>query len=166
MLLVESRRGARTTPAGDLVVLAEQDRDLWDGALIVEGQTIVRQCVRRNQPGPYQIQAAINAVHGDASTAAARRQIVQLYDQLLPLVPTPVVALNRAVAVAEVEGPAVALTLVLQLEADLEAYYLYHVICADPAPAPGPCRRGRRGLRGGDDRHRKRDRAPVYPTSP
>jgi RNA polymerase sigma-70 factor (ECF subfamily) len=131
MLLVESRRAARTTPDGDLVLLADQDRDLWDRGLIAEGQGIVRRCLRRNQPGPYQIQAAINAVHSDAPAAAATDwwQVLQLYDQLLSLAPGPVVALNRAVAVAEVEGPDVALTLVDGL--DLGGYHLFHAIRAD-----------------------------------
>jgi RNA polymerase sigma-70 factor, ECF subfamily len=130
MLLIESRRATRTR-AGDLVLLAEQDRGLWDRALIAEGQAIVRQCLLRNQPGPYQIQAAINAVHSDAHTAAATDwvQILQLYDQLLALVPTPVVALNRAVAVAEVHGPQAALVLVDDLE--LGAYHVFHAIRAD-----------------------------------
>jgi len=131
MLLVQSRRAARTTPEGDLVLLADQDRGLWDRSLISEGQAIVRECLRRNQPGPYQIQAAINAVHSDAPVASATdwRQILQLYDQLLALAPSPVVALNRAVAVAEVEGPKAALTLVDGL--DLGSYYLFHAIRAD-----------------------------------
>jgi RNA polymerase sigma-70 factor, ECF subfamily len=131
MLLSESRRATRTTPDGDLVRLAEQDRGRWDRGLIAEGQAIVRQCLQRNQPGPYQIQAAINAVHSDAPTADATdwRQIVQLYDQLLSLAPSPVVALNRAVAVAEVEGPHAALALVDDL--DLDGYYLFHAIRAD-----------------------------------
>jgi RNA polymerase sigma-70 factor (ECF subfamily) len=131
MLLTESRRDTRITPDGDLVLLADQDRSLWDSALIAEGQAIVRACLRRNQPGPYQIQAAINAVHSDAPTAAATDwgQILQLYDQLLALTPTPVVALNRAVAVADVEGPAMALRLVEAL--DLDGYYLFHAIRAD-----------------------------------
>jgi RNA polymerase sigma-70 factor, ECF subfamily len=131
MLLGESRRGTRTTPEGDLVLLADQDRSLWDRALIAEGQAIVRACLRRNQPGPYQIQAAINAVHTDAPTAAATdwRQIVELYDQLLAMTPTPVVALNRAVAVAEVDGPEAGLALVDEL--DLDAYHLFHAIRAD-----------------------------------
>jgi RNA polymerase sigma-70 factor, ECF subfamily len=131
MLLVESRRAARTTPDGDLVPLADQDRGRWDRGLVAEGQAIVRQCLRRNQPGPYQLQAAINAVHSDAPTAAATdwRQILSLYDQLLSLVPSPVVALNRAVAVAKVEGPAAALTLVEGL--DLQSYHLFHAIRAD-----------------------------------
>jgi RNA polymerase sigma-70 factor (ECF subfamily) len=131
MLLAESRRATRTTPEGDLVLLADQDRSLWDPVLIAEGQAIVRQCLRRNQPGPYQIQAAIQAVHSDAPTAAATdwRQILQLYDQLQALAPSPVVALNRAVAVAEVEGPAAALAVVDSL--DLGSYHLYHAIRAD-----------------------------------
>ena len=131
MLLIESRRRSRTTSGGDLVLLADQDRGLWDRDLIAEGQAIVRQCLRRNQPGPYQIQAAINAVHSDAPTAAATdwRQILQLYDQLLALAPTPVVALNRAVAVAEVEGSESALAAVESL--DLGDYYLFHAIRAD-----------------------------------
>jgi RNA polymerase sigma-70 factor (ECF subfamily) len=131
LLLVESRRASRTTPDGDLVLLADQDRGLWDRHLIAEGQAIVRQCLRRNQPGPYQIQAAINAVHSDAPAAAATDwwQILQLYNQLLPLAPSPVVALNRAVAVAEVEGPDAALTLVEGL--DLAGYHLFHAIRAD-----------------------------------
>jgi RNA polymerase sigma-70 factor, ECF subfamily len=131
MLLVESRRAARTTPDGDLVPLADQDRGRWDRGLVAEGQAIVRQCLRRNQPGPYQLQAAINAVHSDAPTAAATdwRQILYLYDQLLSLAPSPVVALNRAVAVAEVEGPEAALTLVEGL--DLQGYHVFHAIRAD-----------------------------------
>src|SRR5208282_6658976 len=104
MLLTESRRAARTSAGGALVLLADQDRARWDRALIAEGQTLVRQCLRRNQPGPYQIQAAINAVHSDAPVADATDwdQILRLYDQLLAIAPSPVVALNRAVAVAEV----------------------------------------------------------------
>ena len=131
MLLVQSRRAARTTPDGDLVLLADQDRALWDRDLIAEGQAIVRRCLRRNQPGPYQIQAAINAVHSDAPAAAATDwwQILQLYDQLLAFTPTPVVALNRAVAVAEVEGPEAALAIVDDL--DLGGYQLFHAIRAD-----------------------------------
>jgi len=131
MLLIEARGPARATHAGDLVPLAEQDRSLWDPELIAEGQAIVRRCLRRGQPGPYQLQAAINAVHTDARDAAATdwRQILALYDQLLALQPTPVVALNRAVAVAEVDGPAAALALVDGL--DLDGYRLYHAIRAD-----------------------------------
>jgi len=131
MLLVESRRAARTTPGGDLVLLADQDRGRWDAGLVAEGQAIVRRCLRRNQPGPYQVQAAINAVHSDAPTAAATDwgQVLALYDQLLTIAPGPVVALNRAVAVAEVEGPEAALALVDGLE--LDSYHLFHAIRAD-----------------------------------
>jgi RNA polymerase sigma-70 factor, ECF subfamily len=131
MLLVESRRATRTTPDGDLVLLADQDRRRWDRGLIAEGQAIVRRCLRRDQPSPYQLQAAINAVHSDAPAAAATDwwQILQLYDQLLSLAPSPVVALNRAVAVAEVEGPDAALALVDGL--DLGDYHLFHAIRAD-----------------------------------
>ena len=131
MLLIESRRPARTGSDGRFVPLREQDRGRWNRALIAEGQAIVRQCLARNQPGPYQIQAAINAVHSDAADAASTdwRQILRLYDQLLAIMPTPIVALNRAVAVAEVDGAAAALTLVDPLA--LEDYYLYHAIRAD-----------------------------------
>ena len=130
MLLSESRREARTSPDGALVLLADQDRGRWDRELIVEGQALVRQCLRRDQPGPYQIEAAINAVHSDAPTAADTDwgQIVQLYDQLLVMAPSPVVALHRAVAVGEVEGPAAALLLVDGL--DLDAYHLFHAVRA------------------------------------
>jgi RNA polymerase sigma-70 factor (ECF subfamily) len=131
MLLVHSRRAARTNSGGDLVLLADQDRGLWDRGLIGEGQSLVRRCLLRNQPGPYQIQAAINAVHSDAPDTAATdwRQILQLYNQLLSIAPSQVVALNRAVAVAEVEGPDAALTLVDGL--DLGDYQLFHAIRAD-----------------------------------
>ncbi|WP_433663691.1 RNA polymerase sigma factor [Nocardia sp. CA-128927] len=131
MLLTEARRAARTAADGSLVPLPEQDRGRWDRERIAEGHAIVRECLRRNQPGPYQIQAAINAVHTDAPISAATDwpQIVQLYDQLAALTPSPIVALNRAVAVAEVDGPAVALALLDDL--DFGKYYLYHAIRAD-----------------------------------
>jgi RNA polymerase sigma-70 factor (ECF subfamily) len=131
MLLIESRRVARTTADGDLVLLADQDRGRWDADLIAEGQDLVRRCLRREQPGPYQIQAAINAVHSDAPTAGRTdwRQILALYDQLVAVTPTPVARLNRAVAVAEVDGPAAALEIVDSL--DLDGYYLLHGIRAD-----------------------------------
>jgi RNA polymerase sigma-70 factor (ECF subfamily) len=131
MLLLEARRPARTAADGSLVLLAGQDRGRWDRELIAEGQAIVRRCLRRDQPGPYQIQAAINAVHSDAAAAADTDwgQILQLYDQLLAAAPTPVVALNRAIAVAEVQGPDAALALVDGL--DLGGYYLFHAIRAD-----------------------------------
>jgi RNA polymerase sigma-70 factor (ECF subfamily) len=131
MLLVASRRDARVDTNGDLVLLADQDRGRWDSDLIAEGQLIVRDCLRRNRPGPYQIQAAIQAVHSDAASADVTEwwQILQLYDQLLALAPTPVVALNRAVAVAEVQGPQAALGLVDAL--DLDGYHVFHSVRAD-----------------------------------
>lgn len=131
MLLTTSRRASRTGPDGSLVLLAEQDRSRWDPALIEEAQAIVRDCLRRNQPGPYQLQAAINAVHADAATFADTdwAQIVALYDQLLALAPTPVVALNRAIAIGELQGPAAALALVEEL--DLDGYYAFQAARAD-----------------------------------
>ena len=131
MLLTESRRPARIGRDGALVLLADQDRTSWDQALIAEGQALVRRCLRRDQPGPYQIQAAISAVHSDAPVAAATDwdQILALYDQLLMVAPNPVVALNRAVVVAEVQGPAAALAIVDGL--GLTRYYLFHAIRAD-----------------------------------
>ncbi|MFH5879279.1 RNA polymerase sigma factor [Arthrobacter sp. NA-172] len=131
LLLLDSRRSARATPDGGLVLLAEQDRRLWNKDLIAEGQMLVRQCLKRNQPGPYQIQAAINAVHSDAARPADTdwRQILALYEQLLATEPTPVVALNRAVALAEVEGPAAGLAAVDVLE--LGNYYLFHAVRAE-----------------------------------
>ncbi|MEU7754162.1 RNA polymerase sigma factor [Micromonospora sp. NPDC049171] len=120
LLLTEARRSARLGPTGELVLLADQDRSLWNRALIVEGHDLVRRCLRRNRPGPYQIQAAIGAVHTDGA-ATDWAQVLALYDQLLALAPTPVVALNRAVAVAEVHGPAVALAELAGL--DLPGYH-------------------------------------------
>ncbi|MDS0139360.1 MULTISPECIES: sigma-70 family RNA polymerase sigma factor [unclassified Amycolatopsis] len=127
MLLIDARRETRTTASGAVVLLADQDRSRWDTGLIAEGQEIVRRCLRRNQPGPYQIQAAIQAVHSDAPTDWS--QVKALYDQLLAHTPTPVVALNRAVAVAEVDGPSVALEPVEQL--NLPRFPLFHAIRAD-----------------------------------
>lgn len=131
MLLTESRRPARSGPEGELVPLDEQDRGLWDRELIAEGQALVRQCLRRARPGPYQIQAAVNAVHSDAAVAADTdwEQILRLYDQLLAMAPSPVVSLNRAVAVAEVAGPQEALALLGPLE--LDDYYVFHAVRAD-----------------------------------
>jgi RNA polymerase sigma-70 factor, ECF subfamily len=131
MLLTEARRSARTGEHGELVPLADQDRGRWDRTLVAEGQALVRACLRRDQPGPYQIQAAINAVHSDASSGAATdwSQIVALYDQLATIDPGPVVALNRAVAVSEVDGPAAGLALVDRL--DLNTYHVFHAIRAD-----------------------------------
>ena len=131
LLLSESRRTSRTRSDGSLVLLGEQDRTRWDRALIEEGQAIVRRCLRRNQPGPYQLQAAINAVHADAAVVDQTDwpQIVALYDRLLAVAPTPVVALNRAIAIGEVHGPAAALVLVDEL--DLDNYYPFHATRAD-----------------------------------
>ncbi len=131
MLLVQSRRAARTTPEGALVLLADQDRSRWDRELIGEGQALVRRCLSRNQPGPYQIQAAVNAVHSDARVAQDTDwgQILQLYDQLLALSPSPVVALHRSVALAEVSGPAAGLAATDGLP--LQSYYLFHAVRAD-----------------------------------
>ncbi|MDQ1011848.1 RNA polymerase sigma-70 factor (ECF subfamily) [Streptomyces sp. V4I23] len=133
MLLTESRRPARTGPDGELVVLAEQDRGLWDRDLIAEGQALVRRCLRRGRPGPYQIQAAISAVHSDARDAATTDwgQILRLYDQLTAIAPSPVVALNRAVAVAEVRGPRPALDLVEALVPTLGDFHVLHAVRAD-----------------------------------
>ncbi len=128
MLLTEARRPARVGPGGELVTLAEQDRSLWDRELIAEGHDLVRRCLRRARPGPYQLQAAINAVHTDGP-ATDWTQVLALYDQLMAQVPTPVVALNRAVAVAEVHGPAAALAAVEGL--DLPGYHLLPATRAD-----------------------------------
>ena len=131
MLLTHSRRAARSSPEQSLVLLPDQDRSLWDRQLIAEGQRLVRACLRRNAPGPYQIQAAISAVHSDALDAALTDwgQILQLYDQLMAVTPTPVVALNRAVAVAELTGPQAGLDAIEELE--LTGYHLYHAARAD-----------------------------------
>jgi RNA polymerase sigma-70 factor (ECF subfamily) len=131
LLLTDSRRAARIGADQRLVLLPDQDRSRWDQDLIKEGQALVRACLRRGAPGPYQIQAAINAVHSDAGSADQTdwRQILALYDQLLVAAPTPVVALNRAVALAEVNGPQAGLAAIDQL--DLDGYYLYHAARAD-----------------------------------
>jgi RNA polymerase sigma factor (sigma-70 family) len=121
LLLTEARRPARVGPSGELVTLAEQDRSLWNRKLIDEGHALVRRCLRRNRPGPYQLQAAINAVHTDGP-ATDWNQVLALYDQLLRQTPTAIVALNRAVAVAEVHGPAMALASIENV--DLPGYHL------------------------------------------
>jgi RNA polymerase sigma-70 factor (ECF subfamily) len=134
LLLLHARSAARLTPGGSLVLLAEQDRGLWDRGLITEGQAIVRECVQRGRPGPYQIQAAINAVHSLAPRFDSTdwHAILTLYDQLYALMPTPVVALNRAVALAEVRGPAAGLAVVDDLgSSGLDSYYLFHAARAD-----------------------------------
>jgi RNA polymerase sigma-70 factor (ECF subfamily) len=131
LLLTQGRRAARTAADGSLVLLADQDRTRWDRALIAEGHALVRACLRRNTPGPYQIQAAINAVHTDAPTAADTdwRQVLALYDQLLALTPTPVVVLNRAVALAELDGPQAALAAIDGLP--LQDYHHFHATRAN-----------------------------------
>lgn len=127
LLLNESRIPARTA-GGEPVVLRDQDRSRWDPALIVEGQGLVRECIRRNRPGPYQLQAAIQAVHSASPSVESTdwEQIVSLYDQLMNLAPTPVVALNRAIAVGERDGPAPGLAETEKLEETLDTYYLFH----------------------------------------
>ena len=127
MLLSESRVPARTAQ-GALVLLRDQDRTQWDRAMIDEGHAIVRACIHRDQPGPFQLQAAIQAVHceADSFTATDWRQIVGLYDHLLVFMPTPVVALNRAIAIGEVEGPSAALTTLDAIAPNLEHYHLMH----------------------------------------
>lgn len=134
MLLTDARRPARTAPDGSLVRLADQDRSRWDRGLIEEGHRLVRACLRRNQPGPFQVQAAIAAVHADAATAADTdwSQVVALYDQLLVLRPNPVVALNRAIAVGELHGPGAGLDALATLAADqLQDYQPFHAARAD-----------------------------------
>ncbi|MDB4873906.1 MAG: polymerase ECF-type sigma factor [Gemmatimonadetes bacterium] len=131
MLLIQSRRAARIDADGALVPLGEQDRSRWERPLIEEGQTLVRECLRRNTPCPYQILAAINAVHADAAMTSDTdwRQILELYDQLMTFGASDVVRLNRAIAVAEVEGPAAALAIIDRLE--LDGYHLLHATRAE-----------------------------------
>ncbi len=133
MLLTESRRPARGSASGTMVRLADQDRSRWNRTLIAEGHELVRACLRRNQPGPFQIQAAIAAVHADAPTADATdwSQIITLYDQLFALRPHPVVALNRSVAVAELHGAAEGLAALETDAATLGSYQPYHAARAD-----------------------------------
>jgi RNA polymerase sigma-70 factor (ECF subfamily) len=134
LVLLHARSAARVSAGGSLVRLADQDRRLWDRDLIAEGQAIVRACVQRGRPGPYQIQAAINAVHSVAPSTDSTdwQAILTLYDQLYELTPTPVVALNRAVALAEVRGPAAGLAAVDGLRSPaLDSYYLFHAARAD-----------------------------------
>ncbi|MDT4949759.1 MAG: polymerase sigma-70 factor, subfamily [Pseudonocardiales bacterium] len=131
LLLTESRRRTRLAADGSLVLLRDQDRGRWDHVLIAEGHAIVRACLRQDQPGPYQLQAAINAVHAAADSVEETdwSQILELYNQLLAVAPTPVVALNRAIAVGEIDGPAAALALVAGL--DLAGYHPFHATRAD-----------------------------------
>jgi RNA polymerase sigma-70 factor (ECF subfamily) len=131
LLLIHARRDARVAPDGSMVLLPDQDRSRWDRAMITEGQAIIAACIRRNLPGPYQLQGAINAVHSDAPTAADTdwAQILQIYDHLLACAPSPIVALNRAVAVAEVHGAEAALAAIDDL--DLDGYHLFPATRAD-----------------------------------
>ena len=134
LLLLHARNATRLTAGGSLALLSEQDRRLWDRNLIAEGQAIVRACVQRGHPGPYQIQAAVNAVHSAAPSFDRTEwgAILTLYDQLFVLTPTPVVALNRAVALAEVRGPAEGLAAVDELRSPaLDGYYLFHATRAN-----------------------------------
>jgi len=134
MLLTDARRPARTDDAGAMVRLADQDRTRWDRDLIAEGHDLVRACLRRNRPGPYQIQAAIAAVHADAADARSTDwvQIVALYDQLYEIAPNPIVGLNRAVAVAELAGPDAGLAALADRATErLESYQPYHAARAD-----------------------------------
>ncbi len=159
LLLTESRRPSRTAADGSLVLLGEQNRTRWDRALIDEGQAIVHACLRRNQPGAYQLQAAINAVHADAPTVEETdwSQIVAIYDQLQAVAPTEVVSLNRAIAIGEVQGPAAALTLVDEL--DLDNYYPFHATRADLL------RRLGRTSEAADAYSRAADMAPTTPSA-
>ncbi|WP_280401268.1 RNA polymerase sigma factor [Nocardia carnea] len=131
LLLTDARRSARTTSGGDLVPLAEQDRSRWDRSKIGEGLALVARCVRRDRPGPYQLQAAINALHAQtpAADGTVWAAVVRMYNLLLDATPTPVVALNRAVAIAETAGPAAALAIVDAL--DLDGFHLYHATRAE-----------------------------------
>jgi RNA polymerase sigma-70 factor (ECF subfamily) len=133
MLLTDARRAARFAPDGELVVLGEQDRSLWDAQRVAEGHALVRACLAIGRPGPYQLLAAVNAVHTDAATAAETdwSQVLTLYDRLVALTPSPVVRLNRAVALAEVDGTQVGLAEVDRLAGALSAYHALHATRAD-----------------------------------
>jgi len=137
MLLIEARRSARVSPGGELVTLAEQDRGTWDMALVAEGHRLVRErlaaAAAGAAPGRYQILAAINAVHTSARDVRDTdwSQILALYDRLVRLDPSPIIALNRAIAVAELDGPEVALAAVDRLEGKLAGYHAYHATRAD-----------------------------------
>jgi RNA polymerase sigma-70 factor (ECF subfamily) len=134
MLLTEARSAARVSAGGELVTLDEQDRGAWDAALIAEGHRLVRERLASGAaPGPYQLLAAINAVHTSARDFRDTdwSQIVALYDQLVAIDPSPIVALNRAVAVGELDGPQVALAAVDRLESDLAGYHAYYATRAE-----------------------------------
>ncbi len=135
MLLHDARRAARIGTDGDLILLEAQDRERWDGSRIVEGAALVERALRMRRPGPYQIEAAIAAVHDEAQTAASTdwREIVGLYDALVRITPSPVVELNRAVAIAMADGPSAGLELMEALAAAgaLDDYHLLHAARAD-----------------------------------
>jgi RNA polymerase sigma-70 factor (ECF subfamily) len=130
MLLQDARRAARLDADGELVLLADQDRTLWDRGMIAEGTALLQDALRRGRAGAYQLQAAIAAEH-DRGPDADRREIVRLYDELLRVLPSPVVRLHRAVAVASFDGPAVALALVEELAGELDRHHLLHATRAD-----------------------------------
>ena len=170
MLLTEARRTARVSPSGELVSLAEQDRGAWDAALIAEGHRLVRERLAAGEaPGRYQILAAINAVHTSAREARDTdwSQVVALYDQLVRLDPSPIIALNRAVAVAELDGPEVALATVDRLEDRLAGYHAYHATRADLLRRLGRSQtsRGVRQSHRARGQHR-RNRLPDTPPRP
>ena len=153
MLLIEARRTARVSAAGELVSLDEQDRGAWDRALIAEGHRLVRERLATGTaPGRYQILAAINAVHTSARDVRDTdwSQIVALYDQLVRLDPSPIVALNRAIAVAELDGPEVALAALDRLGEPLDGYHAYHAARADLLRRAGTERGVAGGVRPGD----------------
>ena len=131
MLFVDARRDARTDAQGAFLRLSDQDRSAWDGSKLAEARALLRACLAIGRPGPYQIQAAINAVHSDAPTVAETdwNQLLTLYDQLLAMNPSPVIALNRAIIIAEIDGPARALDIVDSLA--LPQYHVFHAVRAD-----------------------------------
>jgi len=133
MLLHDSRREARVTPTGELVLLEDQDRTLWDSAKIQKGMAVLDEAIALRSPGPYQVQAAISALHTEASTATETdwNQIALLYDTLAKMTPSIVVAVNRAVAIAMVRGMQEGLKMLLQLEDQAESFYPYHAARAD-----------------------------------
>jgi RNA polymerase sigma-70 factor (ECF subfamily) len=133
MLLHDSRRDTRLTPKGELVLLEEQDRTRWDQAKIQEGITVLDEALALHDPGPYQVQAAISALHAEAATPEATdwRQITALYDSLATMTPSMVVEVNRAVAVAMARGASEGLRMLLRLESQAEGFYPYHAAAAD-----------------------------------
>ena len=171
MLLTEARRTARVSPGGELVTLDEQDRGTWDRALIAEGHRLVRERLAAGvPPGRYQILSAINAVHTSARDIDDTdwSQVVALYDQLILLDPSPIVALNRAIAVGELDGPEVALAAIDRLEDALADYHAYHATRAELLRRLGRTEAVTSGLRQGHragGQHR-RDRPPDPPPRP